>query len=70
MVEGGAEKQKSQQRDHAYWIVTESGVADEWLEDYPNGNVIFREDYQKSFKKKVRYKDIQDFMKEYHTFYH
>ena len=32
--------------------VTESGVADEWGEDFANGNLIFREDYQKSFKKK------------------
>ena len=56
-------KPKSKRRDHAFWIVTESGVADEWGEDFPNGNLIFREDYQKSFKKESRYKDLQEFLK-------
>ena len=56
-------KTKSARRDHAFWIITESGVADEWGEDFPNGNLIFREDYQKSFKKQSRYRDLQDFLK-------
>ena len=32
-------------------------------EDYPNGNLILREDYQKSFKKEVRWRDIKSFLK-------
>ena len=56
-------KTNSARRDHAFWIITESGVADEWDEDFPNGNLIFREDYQKSFKKQSRYRDLQDFLK-------
>ena len=56
-------KTKSARPDHAFWIITESGVADEWGENFPNGNLIFREDYQKSCKKQSRYRDIQDFLK-------
>ena len=53
--ENELQKPKSQRREHAFWTVTESGLADEWKKDYPNGNLTFREDYQKSFKKQVRY---------------
>ena len=31
-------------------------------EDFPNGNLILREDYQKSFKKRVRWNDTKSLM--------
>ena len=34
-------------------------------EDYPNGNLIYREDYQRSFKAKTRFQDTKDFLKKY-----
>ena len=36
-----------------------------WFEGglYPNGNMILREDYQKSFKKEVRSKDIKSYLR-------
>ena len=49
----------------AYFLITETDFADQLREDYPNGNVIFREDYQKSFKKKVRWEDTKTFFQEY-----
>ena len=57
-------------RDHAYFIIAELGVAEEWKEDYSNGNVIFREDYQKIFKKEVWYKNLQELLEEYVLSYH
>ena len=56
-------KTKSVRRDHALWIITESGVADEWGEDFPNGNLILREDYRRLFKAKVRWKDTKKFLR-------
>ena len=44
---------------HRASIPTETNLPHELKEDYPNGNMIFREDYQKSFKKEVRWKDIK-----------
>ena len=32
-------------------------------EDFPNGNLILREDYQKSFKKFVRWNDNKSFLR-------
>ena len=43
----------------AYFFITGTDFADQLREEYPNGNVIFREDYQKSFKKKVRWEDTK-----------
>ena len=59
-------------RDHACFIIAELGVAEEWKEDYSNGNVnvIFREDYQKIFKKEVWYKNLQELLEEYVLSYH
>ena len=44
---------------HRVSLPTETNLLHELEEDYPNGNMIFREDYQKSFKKEVRWKDIK-----------
>ena len=48
---------------HRVSLPTETNLLHELEEDYPNGNMIFREDYQKSFKKEVRWKDIKSFLK-------
>ena len=51
----------------AFYLLTETGVVEELREDYPNGNLILREDYQKSFKKQVRWEDTIKFLEEYPT---
>ena len=48
---------------HRVSLPTETNLLHELKEDYPNGNMIFREDYQKSFKKEVRWTDIKSFLK-------
>ena len=48
---------------HRVSLPTETNLLHELKEDYPNGNMIFREDYQKSFKKEVRWKDIKSFLR-------
>ena len=62
-------KHSSQQRDMAFYILTETSLADELRADYPNGNIIYREDYQKSFKKEVRWADTKVFLKKYAYFF-
>ena len=37
-------KPSSQRRDAAFFILTETGLADELSEDFPHGNLILRED--------------------------
>ena len=49
----------------AYFLITETDFAEQIREDYPNGNIIFRKDYQKSFKKQVRWDDTKKFFREY-----
>ena len=51
----------------AFFLLTETDLAEQIRHDYPNGNVILREDYQKSFKKKVRWEDTKKFLREYPT---
>ena len=48
----------------AFYILTETSLADELKADYPNGNIIYREDYQKSFKKAIRWKDTKAFFRQ------
>ena len=48
---------------HRASIPTETSLPHDLKEDYPNGNMVFREDYQKSFKKEVRWKDIKSFLR-------
>ena len=48
---------------HRASIPTETNVPHELKEDYPNGNMILHEDYQKSSKKEVRWKDIKSFLR-------
>ena len=55
----------SQRKDVAFFILTESGLADELAEHFPHGNLIFREDDQRSFKAKTRFEDTKIFLKEY-----
>ena len=62
------EKPKTHQRDVAFFILTETSLADELKADYPNGNLIYREDYQKSFKKGVRWSDTKRFLRKYAYF--
>ena len=57
------QKSKRDQRDMAFFLLTETNLPHDLKEDYPNGNLILREDYQKSFKKEVRWKDIKSFLK-------
>ena len=47
----------------AFVLVTETSLPHELKEYYPNGNLILREDNQKSFKKEVRWKDIKSFLR-------
>ena len=47
----------------AYFLLTETDLPYQLKADYPNGNLILREDYQKSFKKRVRWNDIKSFLK-------
>ena len=56
-------KPSKDQRDMAYFLLTETDLPHELKEDFPNGNLILREDYQKSFKKGVRWKDTKSFLK-------
>ena len=44
-------------------LLTEMSLPHELKEDYPHGNLILREDYQKSFKKAVRWRDTKAFLK-------
>ena len=48
----------------AYFLLTETGLGEQFKVDFPNGNLIFREDYQKSFKKQVRWADTKSFLRE------
>ena len=59
------EKPKSQQRDMAFYLLSESELPEQLKEDYPNGNIIYREDYQKSFKKRIRWEDTKKFLRRY-----
>ena len=57
------QKPKKDQRDMAFFLLTETNLPHDLKEDYPNGNLILREDYQKSFKKEGRWRDIKSFLK-------
>ena len=48
---------------HQPSIPTETNWPHELKEDYPTGNLILREDFQKSFKKEVRWRDTKSFLK-------
>ena len=48
---------------HRAPIPTETNLPHELKEDYPNDNMILREDYQKSSKKEVRWKDTKSFLR-------
>ena len=48
---------------HRASMPTEVNLPHELKEDYPNGNMILREDYQKAFKKEVRWTDIKSFLR-------
>ena len=51
------------QRDMAFFSVTEIDLPSQLKNDYPNSNSILREDYQKSFKKEIRWKDTKSLLK-------
>ena len=48
----------------AYFLLTETDLPSQLIADYPNGNIIYREDYQKSFKKEVRWQNTKQFLRE------
>ena len=52
----------------AYFILTETDLVSQLKADCPNGNIIYREDYQKSFKKEVRWNDAKKFLRKYPIF--
>ena len=56
-------KPSGERRDMAYFILTETDLLHQLKDDFPNGNLILREDYQRSFKKKVRWNDTKSFLK-------
>ena len=66
--ENELEKPSSQRRDMAFYLLTETSMKDDLIVDFPNGNLILREDYQKSFKKEVRVKDMKKFLQRYHIY--
>ena len=47
----------------AYYLFTETSIPFELKDDYPDGNAIIREDYQRSFKKKARWEATKKFVK-------
>ena len=47
----------------AFFLLIEKSLPHELKEDYPHGNLILLEEYQKAFKKEVRWKDIKAFLK-------
>ena len=47
----------------AFFLLTETDLGFQLKEDFPNGNLILREDYQKSFKKLVRWNDTKSFLR-------
>ena len=49
---------------------SETGVADELKDHFPDGNAILREDYQRSFKARTRFQDTKDFLKAYRVTLH
>ena len=49
--------------DMAFFLLTETNLPHDFKEDYPNGNLILREDYQNLFKKEVRWNDIKLYLK-------
>ena len=57
-------RRKGERRDVAFWILTESGLEEDIAEDYPNGGIIYREDYQRSFKAKVRFADTKEWLRD------
>ena len=46
----------------AFFLLTETDLSHQLKEDYPNGNLILREEYQKSFKKLVRWEDTKSYL--------
>ena len=58
------QKPSRYRRDMAFWILTESGLNEEFAKEFPNGNLILREDYQRSFKAEIRFRDTKNFLKE------
>ena len=45
------------------FLLTETDLSFQLKEDFPNGNLILRDDYQKSFKKLVRWNDTKSFLR-------
>ena len=46
-----------------FFLLTETDLSFQLKEDFPNGNLILREDYQKSFKKLVRWNNTKSFLR-------
>ena len=46
-----------------FFLLTETDLPYQLKEDYPNGNIILREDYQKSFKAETRWRDTKKFLR-------
>ena len=46
-----------------FFLLTETDLKHQVKEDFPNDNLILREDYQKPFKKLVRWKDTESFLR-------
>jgi len=59
-----AKKPKGKGRDAAFYILTETDIKDKMKTQYPNGNMILREDYQKSFKAETRFADTKTFLRQ------
>ena len=46
----------------AFFLLTETDLSHQLKEDYPNGNLSLREDYQMSFKKFVRWEYTKSYL--------
>ena len=47
----------------AFFLLTETDLSSQLKEYFPNGNLILRVDYQKSFKKSVQWNDTKSFLR-------
>ena len=46
----------------AFFLLTETDLSHQLKEDYPNGNLILRKDYQTLFKKLVHWEDTKSYL--------
>jgi hypothetical protein len=58
------EKPSGKRLDMAYYLLTEEDLLEQVMDDHIHGNLIVREDYQRSFKAKTRFPQLKKYLKE------